>query len=213
MNISKQNIYGLAEKNTYLLVAITHNLSAANAVIEKSLGTYFILPGLEHRENLQKILETAWHFRYDPGNNKIITHDYSLTESTVQIYRFLSYQIKALEHISGNLNIHKNRYRDDNSDFTSLILLKREQEAEKIKNGETFSIDNHPYLYEYSNSLSMTIGESVDDILIKSKLMHHDLSMIEGLRLKYFKEILNSTSSDMLKSIIDDFNKECWFNK
>jgi hypothetical protein len=59
----------------------------------------------------------------------------------------------------------------------------------------------------------MTIEESVDDILIKSKLMHHDLSMIEGLRLKYFKEILNSTSADTLKSIIDNFNKECWFNK
>jgi hypothetical protein len=212
MTTLNQKAYGLTEKNNYTIAAITHDLSAANASIEKYLGSYFILPGLELKENFQEIKKTPWLFKYDPENNDVIKHDYHMSETNIENYKFLGYQIKALEHIVSNLNVHKNRYRENDADFTSLILLKKQQEAEKIKNGESFSINSHPYVYEYALALDMSVDDAVEDILIKSKLLDHDLSMIEGMRLKYFKEILNSDISIKLKEIIVNFNKECWFN-
>lgn len=208
-----QKVYGLSEKNNYLIAATTWNLAAANATIEKYLGTYFIIPGIEFKSNLQEIKENPWHFKYDPENSQIIRHDFQSSKNNVENYKFLGYQIRALEHIMSNLNTHKNRYRENDDDFTSLILIKRQQEAQEIKNGTSFSIDQHPYVYEYATALEMTINDAIEDVIIRSKLMDHDLSMIDGMRLKYFKIILNSNTALELKNIIAEFNKECWFNK
>jgi hypothetical protein len=205
--------YGLVEKNTYLIVGTTFDLSAANSLVEETLGTYFIIPYINFKNNFDEIKTEPWRFKFNPENNDIIEHDYELSESQILDYKLLFYQISALEHISTNLDVHKNKHRGFDKDFQILILLKREQEAKEIKNGHAFSINEHPYVYEYSNALGLTIDESVDDILIRSKLMHHDLSMIEGMRLRFFKEILSSSNTQDLKKIVSNFNKECWFNK
>lgn len=207
MNTIKNNqeLFGLIEKNTYLIAGLSTNLSAINAIIENSLGVYFIMPYMLHRPGAD-LLETApWSCVIDPNQGTISRHAFDLD---INSYCKLSKRISVLEKVSRDLSVQKNRYKQTNNDFTDLILLSKESTAKNYINGVA---DETCYIEEHASALDMTMTQAAQDILVRSSLMHKDFAKIEGMKLKYFKLILES-SVEQMPDILDKFRKECWFS-
>ena len=207
MNTIKNNqeLFGLIEKNTYLIAGLSTNLSAINAIIENSLGGYFIMPYMLHRPGAD-LLETApWFCVIDPNKGNISRHAFDID---ITSYEELAKRISVLEKVSRDLSVQKNRYKQTNNDFTDLILLSKEATAKNYINGVA---DETCYIEEHASALDMTMTQAAQDILVRSSLMHKDFAKIEGMKLKYFKLILES-SVEQMPDILDKFRKECWFS-
>jgi hypothetical protein len=207
MNTVKNNqeIYGLIEKNTYLISGLSGNLSVINAVIENSLGSYFIMPYMLHRDGSNLLDESPWLCVIDPNKGTISRHSFNID---LEQFKNLNIKIKALEKISRDLSVQKSRYKNSNNDFTDLIFITREQQAKNFISGIK---DENYYIKEYADALNLSLDQAAHDIVTRSDLMHRDLARIEGMKLKYFKMILEN-SVDHVSDILDKFRKECWFS-
>lgn len=207
MNIIKNNqeLFGLIEKNTYLIAGLSGNLSAINAIIENSLGIYFIMPYMLHRHGADLLEVAPWSCVIDPNKGDISKHSFNIDNT---LYEELSKKISALEKVSRDLSVQKNRYKQTNNDFTDLILLSKETQAKNYINGIE---DKTCYIQEHAAALSMSMTQAAQDIIVRSSLMHKDFARIEGMKLKYYKLILES-SIDQILDILDKFRKECWFS-
>lgn len=207
MNIIKNNqeLFGLIEKNTYLIAGLSGNLSAINAIIENSLGIYFIMPYMLHRHGADLLEVAPWSCVIDPNKGDISKHSFNIDNT---LYEELSKKISALEKVSRDLSVQKNRYKQINNDFTDLILLSKETQAKNYINGIE---DKTCYIQEHAAALSMSMTQAAQDIIVRSSLMHKDFARIEGMKLKYYKLILES-SIDQILDILDKFRKECWFS-
>jgi hypothetical protein len=207
MNITKNNqeLFGLIEKNTYLVAGLSNNLSAINAIIESSLGVYFVMPYMLRRSGADLLEDTPWFCVIDPNKGNISRHTFNIDATS---YENLNKKILALEKVSRDLSVQKNRYKQINNDFTDLILLSKETQAKNYING----IDNETcYIEEHAAALNMTMLQAAQDIIVRSSLMHKDFARIEGMKLKYFQLILGS-SINQIPDILDKFRKECWFS-
>jgi hypothetical protein len=207
MNAIKNNqeLFGLIEKNTYLIAGLSNNLSVINTIIESSLGVYFIMPYMLHRPGADLLEDSPWLCVIDPNNGNISRHTFNID---VTSYETLTKKISSLEKVSRDLSVQKNRYKQNNNDFTDLILLSKEIQANNYING---IVKETCYIEEHAAALNMTITQAAQDIIVRSSLMHKDFARIEGMKLKYFKLILAS-SVDQLPNILDKFRKECWFS-
>ena len=207
MTITKNNqeLFGLIEKNTYLVAGLSNNLSAINAIIESSLGIYFIMPYMLHRPGADLLENAPWLCVIDPNKGNISRHTFNIDTAP---YEDLTIKISALEKVSRDLALQKNRYKQINNDFTDLILLSKETQAKNYINGVDSEIY---YIKEHAAALDMTMAQAAQDIIVRSSLMHKDFARIEGIKLKYFKLIFNS-STDEMPDILDKFRKECWFS-
>jgi len=207
MTITKNNqeLFGLIEKNTYLIAGLSNNLSSINAIIESSLGIYFIMPYMLHRPGADLLENAPWLCVIDPNQGNISRHTFNIDTAP---YEELTKKISALEKVSRDLALQKNRYKQTNNDFTDLILLSKESQAKNYING----VDSETYyIEEHAAALDMTMKQAAQDIIVRSSLMHKDFARIEGMKLKYFKVIFES-SIDQLPDILDKFRKECWFS-
>lgn len=207
MNIIKNNqeLFGLIEKNTYIIAGVSNNLSVINTVIEYSLGTYFIMPYMLHREGSDLLGDSSWFNVIDPNKGNINKHTFSID---IKSYEKIQIQIAALEKISRDLSVQKNRYKQMNNDFSDLILLSKEYQANNYLKGIDGDIC---YIEEHAAALDMTLIQAAQDISVRSSLMHKDLARIEGMKLRYFKKVLES-SINQIPDILDKFRKECWFS-
>lgn len=198
-------VFGIIEEPTGLIVGISHNLAACNAVVENSLGLYSVIPHLQTREGYELVGDAPWKCRLDPDRKNILQHDYVIEE---QKYKEIARRIHALNKVTRNLQWQKNKYKQLHNDFNELILLMREQQAIEFLNG---SEEDLPYLREYADALNISQETAAKDIVIKSKIMHSDLAKIDGMRLRYTKKIFEA-DIDAIDDILIEFRKECWFN-
>jgi hypothetical protein len=207
MNTIKNNqeLFGLIEKNTYLIAGLSNNLSVINAIIESSLGVYFIMPYMLHRPGADLLEDSPWFCVIDPNNGNISRHTFNID---VTSYEKLTKKISSLEKVSRDLSVQKNRYKQSNNDFTDLILLSKETQANNYING---IVKETCYIEEHAAALNMTMTQAAQDIIVRSSLMHKDFARIEGMKLKYFK-LISESSVDRLPDILDKFRKECWFS-
>ena len=102
---NNQEIFGLIEKNTYLIAGLSANLSTINAIIENSLGVYFIMPYMLHRSGANLLEDAPWRCVIDPNKGNIIRHEFNID---IPVYENLSKKISALEKISRDLSVQKN---------------------------------------------------------------------------------------------------------
>jgi hypothetical protein len=200
-----QEQFGLVEKSSCIVAGISTNLATINAVIEHSLGEYFIFPYINYRNGFELLDESPWECDINLEQGNISKHSFNIDTT---YYDSLKKKILALEKISRDLLIQKNRYRLSNNDFTDLILLSKEMQAKNYIKGIE---DNTCYIEEHAEALGMTLDQAAADIQIRSELMHRDFAKIEGMRLKYFKIILDSPI-ELIPTVLDRFRKECWFN-
>jgi hypothetical protein len=124
------------------------------------------------------------------------------------LYEELAKKISALEKVSRDLSVQKNRYKQTNNDFTDLIFLSKEIQAKNYIDGIK---DETCYIQEHASALDMTMSQAAQDIIVRSSLMHKDFARIEGMKFKYYKLILES-SINQISDILDKFRKECWFS-
>lgn len=202
---NNQEQFGLIEKNTYLIAGLSGNLSVINAIIENSLGIYFIMPYMLHRPGADLLEIEPWSCVIDPNKGNISKHSFNIDKT---LYGELAKKISALEKVARDLSVQKNRYKQTNNDFTDLILLSKESQA---KNYIDDVDDETCYIEEHASALEMTMAQAAQDIVVRSSLMHKDFARIEGMKLKYYKLILDS-SIDQIPDILDKFRKECWFS-
>lgn len=207
----KNNIeyFGLIEKNTYVIGGMTTSLSAANFVIEKSLGTFFLIPHFHIRQGFKSITESYWDFCFNFNDRSIFKHDFRPELVAAEYYSSVKAKLIALEAIARNSQIQKNRYRGNNNDFTDLILITREQQAKEYLKGYQ---DDICYVEEYASGNSLTLDQAAEDIVVRAKLMHKDLAKIEGMKYLYFNKIFNCGDISQLKEIVNQFSRECWFS-
>jgi len=201
---NNQETFGLIEKNTYLIAGLSVNLSTINAIIENSLGVYFIMPYMLHRQGSDLLGEAPWRCIIDPNKGNISRHTFNID---IVSYENLSKKISALEKVARDLSVQKNRYKQNNNDFADLILLSKEAQAKNYINNID---DERCYIQEHADALNMSLIQAAQDIIIRSSLMHKDFARIEGMKLKYHKLILES-SVEQISDILDKFRKECWF--
>lgn len=202
---SNQELFGLIEKNTYLVAGLTGNLSVANAIIENSLGVYFMMPYMLHRSGANLLEDASWFCVIDPNKGNISRHTFNID---IISYENLSKKISALEKVARDLSVQKNRYKQTNNDFADLILLSKEAQAKNYINNIN---DETCYIQEHADALNMSLIQAAQDIIVRSSLMHKDFARIEGMKLRYFKMIIES-SVDQISDILDKFRKECWFS-
>lgn len=207
----KTNIeqFGLIEKNTYVITGITYNLAAANFMIEKTLGTFFLIPGFQNRYGFESLTESYWDFCFDTNTRRIYKHDFRAEISAAEYYSSIKNKLKALEEVSRNSQIQKNRYKGNNNDLTDLILITREQQAKNYLSGFQ---DDFCYVEEYAKGNDMSLDQAAEDIIVRSKLMHKDLARIEGMKYLYFNKIFNCDDMAEIKEIVNQFARECWFS-
>lgn len=201
--------FGVVEKNTYIVAGITNSLSAANFIIEKTMGTFFLVPHFNTKPGFEDITESCWNFRYNTTARSIIPHDFRVELIATEFYVSIKHKLKALEAVSRNSQMQKNRWKGNNNDFTDLILLKREEQAKKILAGDLSDIC---YIDQYAIANDISLEIAAQDIVTRSMLMHSDLAKIEGMKLRYFNKIFNCEDTLELSSIVDKFIKECWFS-
>lgn len=207
----KNNIeyFGLIEKNTYVIGGITTSLSAANFIIEKSLGSFFLIPHFHTKQGFKSISESYWEFCFNPDDRSIFKHDFRPELIAAEYYSSVKAKLIALEAIARNSQIQKNRYRGNNNDFTDLILIKREEQAKQILRGDLSDIC---YIEQYALANDLSLESAAQDIVVRSSLMHSDLAKIEGMKYQYFNSIFNCIDSKQLPNIVNQFLKECWFS-
>lgn len=205
MNNHHADVFGIIEKSTGLIVGISTNLSACNAVMEYSLGLYNVNPYMQSKPGFDLLKNEPWLCKVDQTRMTIVKHDYVID---TKIYEDISKRLIALNRISRNLQWQKNKYKHLNNDLNELILITREQQAKEFLKGTTEPL---PYITEYALALDITEEMAARDILTKSQIMHTDLAKIEGMRLRYTKKIFEYDTSE-LDNLLAEFRKECWFN-